>query len=310
MIKTLPAGRSSDVLLWDTSSIPEGTYNIYTVTGLNTSMSEAPIVVSHSRAQDTSLPVLHIDVPVNGYRFRDTLQVSGYSLDNVRIAIIEVHMDGRLLDSFKPDSFDSRARDAYRQSPYASSSGFNRLIDTSTENFGSHNLTVTAYDTAGNSTMHSAMLTKALDNLTATFSPPFQEASPIALSEGLQPKDGGGGKGRAKLGLKISKNKLTVTAFGGKLCASMRLFASISAKTQNTLSASGILLQSISGRSLKGVATKIPRLSKKGKIYFLADCGAGSKGAVKSINARNFSGKRVKSLKKVFDVLVENYRPS
>ncbi len=308
-IGTLPAGRRSDVLLWDTSALAEGKYYIYTVAGENTSVSEGPVVVSHAKAQDSSVPVLNIDAPLSGHRFNETLQVAGYALDNIRIAYIEVHLDGYLIDSFQPGSFDARARDAYPQYPYASNAGFDRSIDVSRWLVGSYTLRVTAYDTGGNSTVHTATVSKGLVNLTPSFSPPFEEGSPIQLSDGLQPGSGGDGTAKARLTLKISRSKLKVSA-SGTGCSIMRLFASITAKNQDGLVASGTLLHSVSGQRMKGTSRKIPRLGKKKKIYFLADCGAGSRGSVKSVNARNFRGRRTNSIRKVFNAIVNSYRPS
>lgn len=308
-IGSLPAGRSSDVLLWNTSALPEGAYYIYTVTGINTSVSEGPVVVSHSRAQDSSEPVLHVDAPLSGHRFYETLQVAGYSLDNIRIADIEVHVDGHFIDSFQPSSFDARARDAYPQAPYASNAGFNRSIDTARWVAGSHTLEITAYDTAGNSTVHTATIVKAPDNLTPSFSPPYEEGSPIKLSQGLQPGSGGSGTARAKLTLRISRNTLKVSA-SGRQCSVMRLFAGITTKSQAELTAAGTLLHSVSGQSLKGASKRIPGFRRRKKIYFLADCGDGSKGSVKSINAGRFSGKKTGSINRVFNAIVNNFRPA
>lgn len=310
-ITTLSAGRNSDVVLWDTTAVPDGTYYIYTVTGLNTSISEAPVIISHSRAQETSAPVLNIDAPLDGHRFNNSLQVVGFAVDNIRVANVEVHMDGQFIDSFTPSLFDARARDAYPTAPFNSTAAFNRSIDTSGWGAGSHTVTVTVYDTAGNSVSHTASVTKASDNLTPPFTIPFQELSTITLKQGLQPGAGGGGggggsSGKATLTLKVVKKSLQVSATG-KNCSTMRLFASTSAKTQAKLISKGTLLQSVSTNKLKGAAKKIPSLNKDKKIYFLADCGDGSTGSVRSVSASSFSGKKITKLAQVFNAITTNY---
>jgi hypothetical protein len=173
-IGSLPAGRSSDVFLWNTESLAAGSYTIQSKVGLTTFTAPGVVVVNHSsQGQDAEAPKLQVDTPVAGHTFDGSLQLVGFALDNRRIATVEARLDSTIIDSFSPSDFDARARAAFPQLPNCSNAGFNRIVDTSSFAAGNYTLTVTAYDTAGNTTVHTASVTKQGGASPQLFVPPF-----------------------------------------------------------------------------------------------------------------------------------------
>lgn len=325
-IATLGVDRISNVVLWDTSALPEGAYYIYSTIGLNTYRSEAPVVVSHTtRAADIFAPALNVDSPLNGHRFNSTLQVAGYAVDTGRIATVEVHLNGKMIDSFIPENFDARARAQFPAAPFNSSAGFDRFIDTSNVQAGNHTVTITAWDTGGNPSVHTATITKTTTDLTANFSAPYQEAQPLAITEGAQPRPTPirtpapaqepqtlpASARKASLNLRVANDRLSMYAVGIN-CSTVRLYASTSARKVEDLRKRGTLIHTVTGTNkLRGLSSRIPTLSSNKSIYFLADCGDGTTGSVKSINARSFRSKtRTSSASRVFTAIVKNYKAS
>jgi hypothetical protein len=170
LIGALSPNRTSNVLLWDTSAEAHGTkYYLYAVAGSHAAMAPAPVVINHTSYADTTAPTLLLDTPSSDNAGRySKLLVIGDVVDNIRVATVEVLLDGVLVDSFLPDSFDYARRNLHPNVPDASRSHFSRTIATST---GPHSVTVKAYDTAGNVASVTREFAKASDNLSIPYTP-------------------------------------------------------------------------------------------------------------------------------------------
>jgi hypothetical protein len=133
LIGTYPANRSSDVLVWDTTAVPAGTYSIVAKISGYSFIAPGKIVVDHAsgKSVDSTPPILSIDAPLANFRSNTQLEVAGFAIDNRRIATVEVLLDGAFLAGFSPSLFNLSARNQYPLLPYTSSSGFQRFIDIS-----------------------------------------------------------------------------------------------------------------------------------------------------------------------------------
>ncbi|MDC0358017.1 Ig-like domain-containing protein [Oligoflexia bacterium] len=154
IVTDLTLDRDSRVYLWDTSAVPAGTYWVYATAsdGYNTSTRLAHrIVIDHNSAQDSTNPVLHVDIPKAGDPVAETLQVSGYAIDNVQIALVEVLVDNKLLGIVQPSLFNVNARSAYPTYADASAAGYNASFSLPATTSDSRQVKIIAYDTAGNS---------------------------------------------------------------------------------------------------------------------------------------------------------------
>jgi hypothetical protein len=241
---------------------------------------EAPgvSVVDHScRASDTTPPVMQVDVPTNGHTFDGSLQVAGFALDNRRVASVEVRIDGNLLDTLTPSLFDVRARDLNPTLPYGSDAGFSRFFDTSGIAAGAHTVNVTVYDTAGNTTVHTAAVNKSPGATPAGFVAPFSEGVPVGVPDGVNNETpGGSAPKRPRLTVRVSGASLAFSAAANGTCPTLRLLASA---TVAGLTSSPTVLATTSGSTLKGKAaglSKLRRQKKPVKVYFGADCGGGT----------------------------------
>lgn len=184
LIGSLPVNRDSDVLVWDTSAETDGTYFLYSVIGNNRFLADAPVVINHSfpDALQNQAPILSIQAPAaDGSGRYDSLDVAGHALDNVRLAVIEVLIDGELVSTFLPDLFLKDVRDASPAFPYNSSAGFQKSLSLDGFADGPHTVIIKAWDTEGNSTVYNAGFTKASDNLTApvVFPVPDEASIPV-----------------------------------------------------------------------------------------------------------------------------------
>lgn len=190
-IGTLAAGRSSQVLVWDSSTAAEGFYYPYLVVGGNTYYADGPVRVLRSFS-DSTPPILGLNSPVSGYRFVNQMQVAGHALDMTRVATIEVMLDGALIQSIRPSLFNKEVRDLYPAYPYASSALFNQFIDLSSVGMGAHTVRIVAYDTAGNSTEQSFAVEKVANDPTAdvVFSVPNDAPVTVPVS-GITASDPG-----------------------------------------------------------------------------------------------------------------------
>ena len=179
-IGTLAAGRSSQVLMWDSGAVAEGFYYPYLVVEGNTYYADAPVRVLRS-FNDATPPVLGVNSPQSGYRFVNQMQVAGHAVDRTRVATLEVMLDGVLIHTLRPNLFNKEVRDLYPAYPYASSSLFNQFIDLSSVAMGAHIVRIVAYDTAGNSTEQSFAVEKVASDPTSDVTFAVPNDSPVSV---------------------------------------------------------------------------------------------------------------------------------
>jgi len=90
LITTLAAGRNSNVYIWDTTAIANGTYYVYgVVSRLSDSLARvAPgrLIINHALAQETTAPILECERPGASSTFDTYLEVAGYAFDETRLA--------------------------------------------------------------------------------------------------------------------------------------------------------------------------------------------------------------------------------
>ena len=185
-IGSLAAGRSSQVLLWDSSGYGEGFVYPYLVVDGNTYYAEAPVRVLRSFSDPTA-PILGLYSPSTGYRFSSLMQIAGYALDDVRVATVEVSVDGALVSSIRPSLFNKGVRDTYPSYPYASETGFNQFVDLSSLADGAHTVRVVVYDTSGNSTESTVAVTKSPSDPTPEFVYPMSVEAGVSLPTYITP---------------------------------------------------------------------------------------------------------------------------
>lgn len=313
----LAAGRSSNVLLWNSSNVPNGFYSFRSVVDGNSFAAPGIVSVEHGSGLgfDGQAPILKVFAPTDGHRFENALDLSGYALDNRRLATVEVLLDNTLINSFIPNSFDKEAHDTYPNMPFASSAGFRRSVDVSGFAYRSYTLTIKAYDTGGNVTTHTASVTKARDNLTPPYVSPPLTGAQTTVPLGVRPKPGQPAPpptglqstGVDKISTSIRGDDLNLS-FTTSNCAMIRVFASARGPAAAQVASSASPVGSFSGgalSSVKAAAKNLPTFvsSKRGaksKVYLMADCGEGTKTVIKSFDARRIaSRKRVSNLQKV-----------
>jgi len=291
LIGTLNANRSSDVLLWDTSSETTGvTYYLYATVNARSFLSRAPVVINSSYS-DTSAPILSVDAPAaDGSGRYATLDLAGYALDGIRIATIEAQIDGTLVESFLPEDFRIAARNLYPDKPYASNSGFQKSISLSDFSDGAHTLTLTAYDTAGNSTVYTAAFTKTTTSLTQVTNYTTPNETPQTIDVSTPGQD---------IQLAISKNlttnAATLTVRNAADCASLRIIAAGNkSDVENRTNESDIITVTntnatriFSGKKLKAY---------KKKVFMAVECDGAWLSTTKAFNGKLFAGKPVKNI--------------
>lgn len=139
---------------FNTSQLANGTYYLYAVIsdGENEYTRAAPgrMVVNHSLAQDSTDPVLSLDYPkADADVYQKTgIPVIGYALDNVKLALVEVLIDGTLAAGFGNGQYYKAAHDAHPTYADASNAGFEEFV--AVDGTGAYTVTVRACDTAGN----------------------------------------------------------------------------------------------------------------------------------------------------------------
>lgn len=183
-IGTLPVDRNTNVFLWDTSALPDGSYYIYG------SMSRAGndlrylaggrVVVNHSLADDAVAPILNCDRPSESQLFDTELELAGYVLDDVRLATVELFIDGDYVKTVTPSLFSLAARDLYPHYAEANRPGFHEVIDIRGLGLGAHTVRLVAMDTAGNVSSCERTIAKSTGATYTPISYPAPDASPIS----------------------------------------------------------------------------------------------------------------------------------
>ncbi len=293
LIGTLSANRSSDVLLWDTSLEANGTvYYLYATVSGRSFLSRAPVVINNDY-DDSTAPVLSVAAPLlDGSGRYATLDVAGYAVDGIRLAIIEGHIDGELVLSFLPEDFRLAARNLHPEKPYTSNSGFQKSVDLSNFADGAHTFTLTAYDTAGNTTVYSAAFTKASTSLSA----PISYDTPDETPETIDVSNPG-----QNLKLSVKKNltagTVTFAIKNAVDCSTLRLIAGSSkSDVQNRTNTTEILSFTNSKATRTFQASKMRPF--KSKTYFGAECNGAWLTTVKGLSAKKFIGKPLKNVTK------------
>jgi cyclophilin family peptidyl-prolyl cis-trans isomerase len=155
----------SSYLLWDTSQVPNGSYFVYGIVtdGLNSTTAKASgkITINHSRPQDTTLPILFLDAPLQNSTVYNNFVLKGYALDNIQTAGGQLYIDNVLISEFSTGLFDSRAQEAYRSLAESGNAGFYHPLDLSFLSPGPHFIEVKVYDTAGNVTSNVVQVIKS-----------------------------------------------------------------------------------------------------------------------------------------------------
>ena len=248
---------------WDVSALAEGTYYVYaTITdGVSTfsRLATGPVVVRRSVAQDSTDPVLSVDLPAEGQEDYQSLRVKGYALDNVQTALVEVLLNGDLIHSFVPSLFNRAARDAHGTLAESNNPGFDEAIDISALANGAHTVVIRAIDTAGNTTSVTRNITKASGADPADNDDPF--TTDAAISCGSTNVD-------LNFKAKLSKKKRTmkVTITGGELCSNIQLLAAETLETlQDSIGDATVIKSSAGASSISYNAKKVKGAKVKGK---------------------------------------------
>jgi len=265
LIGTLTAGRSSQVLVWNSSTTAEGFYYPYVVVQGNTYYADAPVRVIRAFS-DTTAPVLGIDAPQAGYRFAQQMQIAGHALDSTRVATVEVLVDGALAHSFRPNLFNKVVRDAYPQYPYASLAGFNQFVDLSSLASGDHTVIIRAYDTAGNMTEASSAVVKSSDNPTPDVTYPVwnEPALQVPLSGVISSNPGKFRISKATVSKK-GEVAISLTGAGSGLCSVDLSLGKSSKKASATV---GSYVPAAAKLNLS--AKKLTIDKKAGKVFLFA----------------------------------------
>jgi hypothetical protein len=292
------------VLLWGTSAVPDGSYWIYAVIsdGLNsnTRLSGGPVTISHSRPQNAAAPVLSVDTPGEGATLYNTFIATGFALDDIQLAAVNVLVDGVFVQSFLPDRFNAQAQAAYGTWAESGNSGFRTLIDLSSIQPGPHTLQFTAYDTAGNK------IESPLRHIIHAFGPdpaPPPEPTPTNADPITVSPDGHPPVQKLTLKLKaalaLRKRSASFQINGGSGCAVVNLIA---AETKKALDSAPQILTNVTGtdslkwsaQKLKGV--KLQKGQKAVKVYVAAGCDGRRASAIRTLSPSRIGGSKAKNL--------------
>lgn len=293
-IGTLAAGRNTDTFLWNTSAIAAGTWFLYLTVGSETYLAPSPVVVRHQGAIDTQGPFLGVDAPLSNHQFSDSLEISGYAVDNLKIATIEAFIDGNLFASFRPSQFRQSVRDNYRSLPYSSDSGFQQFISVpDSVGLGTHTLRLKAYDTAGNITQFESQIVRVATGSTTPISYPIpnEQRQAVSIEQPLPaPTSPPQAPRSLSLKTKISGVNISFEVSNANRCGNVQILGNISAnkdrsKIENkspTIIFTGT--PNAQGR-IKALAKnlKFIRLVKKKtdtNIYLLARCDGSRKSSI------------------------------
>lgn len=314
LLTTLSSGRNTDVYLWNTASISEGTYFLYATVGGNSYAADGPVVVDRSsgRGSDIESPILYLFSPnVDGSGRYSTLDLAGYALDNRRIASIEVFIDNQIVHTFAPYKFHKETRDAYPSYPFASQSGFQESISLEGLSDGVKTLRVDVWDTHGNSTSDTRSFTKASSSLSSSYSwPTYNEAAePISIVAPTPTATPVPAK-TASLGLSIKATKpsgIKMDVSNGGSCSSVQIQA---AATSSGAASGKVIAKGALKSGKKSFSSKeILKLDKKAKgsskVYLYAVCSSDSTifSEVKNFDAKKYGKKIEKKLSKVISKL-------
>jgi hypothetical protein len=299
--------------LWNTSAVPNGEYYIYAIAddGKNSTskVSNGRIVINHSRAQDSVAPILQLDNPVNGATLYNSFVASGYALDNIQLAKVDIKVDNSWVKTIFTGRFDRRAQEAYRSFAESGNAGFRNTVDLSSVSPGVHSMEFIAYDTAGNQTSSGVF---SFTKISSADPSPFPEEAPSNTAPlpvpTRVPPVATPAPAQVTLGVKANKkaNTLNFTVSGASTCANLSLFASDNSNLTN-LSRMTNVFSGAGAATLKLAAKGVPAYkpkNKKQKLHVVVGCDS-SVVANKALSVSSFKGKAAskvpswaKSLKK------------
>lgn len=300
--------RDSRTVDFDTSGLAAGTYYIYGVATDTQNETRFPatgrLLVDHTAdlRQNVSGPALVTDQPTEGRSVYkgSGMVVSGYALDDVELALVEVLIDGTYLDSFVPARFSKAARTAYSTNINADSAGFFETIDLTSVSNGAHVVTVRACDTAGNCTTDTINVDVQSGNDPSPVPTPAQENERgVALGNtSLSIQSSATKSGELSLSLvNVDTCGGTMTLYGAKSSknitkrkklTSLYTFTAGTSETTKTLTASGLPFM----KKPKNKVTRSGKIKKGNKkLYFAIDCN-GTMGATKTINFKTIKRKQ------------------
>lgn len=292
LIGTLSGGRNTNIYLWDTSALTEGTYYIYGTASENgytlPILAPGRVVVNHSRAQDTTAPLLSCERPGNSYTFDTSLELAGYAMDETRLATVEVLVDGNWVSKITPNKFHLAARDAYPELAESNNPGFQVNLDGTQFSYGAHTVRIVATDTAGNETACDNSVTRAVGQDTSPYTYPTPSNSEIALdTDYVQPQP--------KLSVKLSGAKLTLKATELGSCGTLTVQGTTG---KSFSSAVTVFSAAPSSSSYSKTFKKVYRLTKKkgedGKVKLRLICASApsSPSTSRTVSASQASGKK------------------
>ena len=306
LIGTLPANRTTDYLIWDTSGETNGTeYYLYSQIGTTKHLSFFPVVINKSFS-DTSSPILELDAPAsNGSGRYQTLDLAGFAVDNVRLANIRALVDGVLVASFVPSDLRIDKRNNYSSYPDASRGGFQKSIDLSAFADGARVLNIEAVDTAGNITTITRNFTKTSVTTTSPVSYPVPNENSISIASSTPvptaiPTSVPRSSGSISFSGKADVKKLTYAlTFNQSNCSTISIVGNID---KNKLSAGKGNIQLFSftpsSGSPKYQVTKLNKV-KTGSVFLRATCsysGGSTNSSVLTVAASKFKAKKTVSL--------------
>jgi len=170
---------------WNTTTASNGSHRLTATArdaaGNRATSSQVSVTVSNAPPADTTPPTVSITSPANGATVSGTIQVSATASDNVGVAGVQFFVDGSALGSEDTTS------------PYAVS------WNTTTASNGSHTLTATARDAAGNRTT-SAQVTVNVSNAPPSNTTRFEESAATLTPAGAWSEIGSASAGAALSG--------------------------------------------------------------------------------------------------------------
>ncbi|MCO6430961.1 MAG: hypothetical protein J5J00_08880 [Deltaproteobacteria bacterium] len=274
-IGTLAAGRKTNVLMFDTTNIANGTYYIYATATKNNHtvarLADGRLRINHDLVQDTTAPILECERPGDGYTFDTQLEVAGYALDETRLATVEVLVDGNYFASIEPSNFHLTARDTYSSYAESNAPGFQKLYDATGLAIRAYTLQIVATDTAGNQTSCTKSVTRvaAGDTTPLTYPDPNGTVVNLSIGEPSFPI-----KQRPLLKIKVTKKKNVKLGFSRlKTCNTLTVFGSTSSNMSNPVT----IFNGAVSSNISASFTKFPGVSSgDGKIFFQLQCSNGA----------------------------------
>lgn len=289
LIGQLAAGRETNLLLWNTSAVPDGTYYIYgsAVRAGNNLRYKAPgrVVVNHSLTADSTPPLLECERPTANQSFGPVLEIAGYALDETRLATLELLVDDEFVKRVTPSLFHLAARTAYPHYAEANNSGFHETLDISSLSTGSHVVKLVATDTAGNSSSCERTISVSPTGSYSPISYPVADADPVSY-----PLDG---LPSPTISAKVEKKTNVVLRLKDVgVCSSVQIVGATKLDFSDAVTLMTLeplaMDEVVSAKKLPG-----PKTGVKGTLRFRLLCATEDRGFA-ALNVRKIKGKKTK----------------